>query len=196
MSEHLSIIVKKEETSKIFDFVKKRFITQNTKKSKEGSMAYSKFLSAKLNEKYKIPFTVGAGSYFGKKTVSIYQKCPHNVRFQLATCPKKVKADRDIIFEIKRTEKKSCDCGKYLIIKIRSKTPISVLTDIDPHEESDEEEEDLNDLELEEAFVDIGKDPDETIKNDQNQADDEIQTQASTVGSRLKRRKLDHQVQK
>ena len=51
-------------------------------------------------------------------------------------------------------------------------------------------------METEETLVDTGEDPVDKTNNDQNKAEDEIQTQASTVGSRLKRRKLDHQLQK
>lgn len=106
------LIISKQETSKIFDFSKKCFYTQNTKKSKEGAQAYSKFISQKMNEKFGVSFTVGAGSFFGSKIVSIYQKCSHGVRFKLWTHPKKVKPNRDISFHINRTDSIDCECGK------------------------------------------------------------------------------------
>ena len=53
MSEYF-VVIDKTEASKIIDFQKNCFYTENTKKSKDESESYSKLLAKKINGKFKI----------------------------------------------------------------------------------------------------------------------------------------------
>lgn len=92
---------------------KEDFITRDTVKQNPGMTAYSKQFHDTVNEKYpSVNLKVKERLYISENGASCYMLCSHCVVFHLTISKAQLVEAGTIRVNIKRDEKRPCQCGK------------------------------------------------------------------------------------